>query len=149
MTEGDLVGRILSGDPADIRLGIGRFLAQPVDEERLHEGLYPYSDRETTLAAEVSAEGPGTFDGRRRRTVSFAPSTRPGWWIRRTDLPDQFPIPVSPRSIRSAARNIVLRAGSDANQLRMVEHIVALRLGMGVDDVEIRVASGAPASRRT
>lgn len=138
------IGRILFGDPSDIQLGVKRFLDQPIDETHFHEGPYPYSLKRTTLANPAFASGPGTFDGRHVRTLGFAPSERSGWWIRRTDLPEQFPIAVCPRNVRSAARNIVLRAGADANQLRMVEHIIALRLGLGIDNLELQVSSDDP-----
>ena len=38
----------------------------------------------------------------------------------------------------------MLRSGSPHNYLRMVEHIVALRAGLGVDDVLLKVNSGDP-----
>ena len=37
-----------------------------------------------------------------------------------------------------------MRSGSPHNYLRMVEHIVALKLGLGVDDVLLKVNSGDP-----
>ena len=51
---------------------------------------------------------------------------------------------VSIRNVWTSARNIVLRSGNPHNYLRMVEHIIALRLGMGVDDVVISTNSGDP-----
>ena len=38
----------------------------------------------------------------------------------------------------------MLRSGSPHNYLRMVEHIVALRLGMGVDDLVVATDAGDP-----
>ena len=40
--------------------------------------------------------------------------------------------------------NIVLRSGSPHNYVRMVEHIVALKLGLGVDNMVIAIDSGDP-----
>ena len=37
-----------------------------------------------------------------------------------------------------------MRSGSPHNYLRMVEHIVALKLGLGVDNVLLKVNSGDP-----
>jgi UDP-3-O-acyl-N-acetylglucosamine deacetylase len=88
--------------------------------------------------------GPGTFYRRARRTLTFRPSDEPGWWIDRTDLKEQLRTPVSARSIWTSARNIVLRSGSPHNYLRMVEHIVALRLGLGIDDLIIDTDAGDP-----
>ena len=76
--------------------------------------------------------------------MEFVPSDKPGWWIDRTDLPGQFPTEMSVRNVRSAAMSITLRTGADANQLRMVEHIVALRLGLGVDNLVLRARHDDP-----
>ncbi len=138
------LGRILEGDPADIEAGRRRFAALGVDEMRLHDGPYPYPLRQTTLAASASVTGVGTYDRRFDRTVEFVPSDRPGWWIDRIDLPGQFPTEMSLRNVRSAAMNITLRTGSDDNRLRMVEHMVALRLGLGVDNLVLRASSDDP-----
>ena len=138
------LGTILGGDASDIDAGRRRFAAQPVDDMRLREGAYPYPMHRTTLAASASVTGIGTYDRRFQRTVEFLPSQKPGWWIDHADLPGQFPTEMSIRNVRSAAMNITLRTGSDANQLRMVEHIVALKLGLGVDDLVLRVRHDDP-----
>ena len=67
-----------------------------------------------------------------------------GWWIDRSDLEEQLKTPVSVRNVWTSARNIVLRSGNPHNYLRMVEHIVALRLGMGIDDLVVSTGSGDP-----
>jgi len=88
--------------------------------------------------------GPGTFKGRVTRTLAFLPSEKPGWWIRRKDQREQFMVEVSPRNIWTTQRNIVLRSGSPHNYLRMVEHIIALRRGMGIDNAVVETDSGDP-----
>ena len=138
------VGRILAGDENGIRAARERFLIQPIDQTKLCDGDTGYSPFRTTLAGTQSATGPGTFYRRHRRTLTFKPSSQPGWWIERNDLPEQLPIAVSARNIWTTQRNIVLRSGSPHNYLRMVEHIVALRLGMGVDDVTVATDAGDP-----
>lgn len=100
--------------------------------------------KRTTLASEESVVGVGTFRGRERRTITFAPSTRPGWWIRRTDQPEQLDTGVDIANLWTSARNLVLRSGSPHNYLRMVEHIVALRAGLGLDNVVLKTNSGDP-----
>lgn len=137
-------GRILFGDASDIRVGQERFSSQALDEVHEHAGAYPYSLKRTTLAGVVSVTGVGTFDGRREQTLGFAPSEESGWWLQRQDHPEWFPTAFSPRNVRSAARNIVLGSGPAGNQLRMVEHIVALRLGLGVDDVLVQAVTDDP-----
>ena len=132
------LGTIIGGDPADIDAGRRRFAVQAIDEMRLRDGPYPYPMRQTTLATSALVTGVGTYDRRFQRSVEFVPSDRPGWWIDRRDLPGQFPTEMSVRNVRSAAMNITLRTGADFNQMRMVEHMVALKLGLGVDNLVLR-----------
>lgn len=139
------IGRLVAGGEDAVRAAHERFLDQPVDLEVLDEsGKYPFSMRRTTLRGISSCSGPGTFRGSERSTLTFGPSGVPGWWIDRADLPDQFPIGVSVRNVWTTARNIVLRSGNPHNYLRMVEHIVAFRLGLGLDDVTVSIGSGDP-----
>ena len=138
------LGRILLGEAQSVKRAYERFQAQPVDVTDLCEGPSGYSERRTTLGGERSVTGPGTFYGRAQRTLTFRPSCESGWWIDRTDLTEQLKTLVSIRNVWTSARNIVLRSGNPHNYLRMVEHIVALRLGLGVDDAVISVNSGDP-----
>ena len=139
------IGRLVAGNEDAVDAAHERFLDQPVDLELLDEsGSYPFSGRRTTLRGVASCSGPGTFRGSERSTLTFGPSSEPGWWIDRADLPDQFPIGVSVRNVWTTARNIVLRSGNPHNYLRMVEHIVAFRLGLGLDDATVSIGSGDP-----
>lgn len=138
------LGRVLLGENQLIREAYQRFHAQPIDEQRLCAGDAGYSPWRTTLVGEDAVTGPGTFYARAQRTLHFGPATYPGWWINRTDLPEQLNTLVSIRNVWTSARNIVLRSGNPHNYLRMVEHIIALRLGMGLDDVLIGTNSGDP-----
>lgn len=139
-----ILGQIVAGEAAAIRRAYEAYEAQPVTETRLCDNPAPYGMVETTLEGSASAEGVGTFERSKKATLGFAPSTVPGWWIHRTDLREQLDIKVSVRNVWTSARNIVLRAGSPHNYLRMVEHIVALRLGLGVDNVRLSIAGGDP-----
>jgi UDP-3-O-acyl-N-acetylglucosamine deacetylase len=139
------IGRVLAGDVESIRKSQALFEAQAIDDIQITEQEDAgFSDRRTTILAPSSVTGPGTFARRSQRTLTFKPSTAPGWWIKRTDLPEQLPILVSSRNVWTAQRNIVLRSGSPHNYLRMVEHIIALRMGCGVDDLLIETESGDP-----
>lgn len=138
------LGRILLGETSAVKRAYERFHAQAVDVADLCEGATGYSDRVTTLGGERSVTGPGTFYKRAQRTLTFKPSDAYGWWIDRTDLREQLKTLVTIRNVWTSARNIVLRSGNPHNYLRMVEHIVALRLGMGVDNAVISVNSGDP-----
>jgi len=138
------VGRILAGHESDIRTAYERLQRQPIDQTELCEGATGYSARRTTLAGAQAVTGLGTYYRRAQRTLVFKPSEQPGWWIDRTDLPEQLPVAVSARNIWTSQRNVVLRSGSPHNYLRMTEHIIALRLGMGVDDVTVATDAGDP-----
>lgn len=137
-------GRVLLGETETVRRAQERFANQPADETAFCEGNASYSPANTTLAGSCSVTGRGTFYARARRTVTFRPSDEPGWWIERTDLPEQLMTRVSIRNVWTSVRNIVLRSGNPHNYLRMAEHIIALRLGMGVDDLIVSVDSGDP-----
>lgn len=139
------IGRLIAGNEDSIRAAHERMADQPVDLALVDEsGKYPFSEKRTTLGGVASCSGPGTFRGSERSTLTLGPSSEPGWWIDRSDLPDQFPIGVSVRNVWTTARNIVLRSGNPHNYLRMVEHIIAFRLGLGIDDATVSIASGDP-----
>ena len=131
------------GDAAGFAAARQRFDALAVDDVKL-AGSSGWNDRRTTLAGEASVSGVGTFRGSEKRTITFAPSERPGWWIRRTDLPEQLDTAVDIANLWTSARNLVLRSGSPHNYLRMVEHIIALKAGLGLDNVVLKTNSGDP-----
>lgn len=136
-------GTIIEGTAQELERSYDRFIRQPVDQEWTPEGREP--DRFlTTIRDSVSVSGPGTFFGRAQRTLHFMPSTAEGWAFDRTDLPDQLPIRVAAGNVWTTQRNIVLCSGSPHNYMRMVEHIVALRLALGIDNLLIRMDSGDP-----
>lgn len=139
------IGRTVIGSEAAIRAAYESFRVQPIDETRLAPSREcPFSPRRTTLAGEASVAGVGTFEGSEKQTLTFAPSVKPGWWIRRMDHPEQLDTQVDIANLWTSAQNLVLRSGSSHNYLRMVEHIIALRAGLGVDDVLLKVNSGDP-----
>ena len=139
------IGRTVIGSEAAIRAAYEAFRSQPIDETRLAPSREcPFSLKRTTLAGEASVAGVGTFEGSEKQTLTFAPSAKPGWWIRRMDHPEQLDTQVDIANLWTSAQNLVLRSGSSHNYLRMVEHIIALRAGLGVDDVLIKVNSGDP-----
>jgi len=135
--------RLAAGDPVAFAAARKRFDAQPVDDMRLAESS-GWNAKRMTLAGEASVSGVGTFRGSEKRTITFAPSNRPGWWIRRTDLPEQLDTAVDIANLWTSARNLVLRSGSPHNYLRMVEHIIALKAGLGLDNVVLKTNSGDP-----
>jgi len=138
-------GKIIMGTSDVVRRDYEAFSLQPVDlvvnsdQDELDDDLV-----EKTIARPVSVTGPGTFFRRAARTLLFEPSVEKGWWFERLDLPRDLPTKVSVRNVWTSARNIVLRSGSPHNYMRMVEHIIALKLGMGIDNLLIKVNSGDP-----
>ena len=139
------IGRTVFGSQDAIKAACEKFNGIGIDEERLAEdGAAPYSAKRTTIAGEAPVAGVGTFEGSAKQTITFAPSSKPGWWIRRLDQPEQLDTLVDISNLWTSAQNLVLRSGSPHNYLRMVEHIIALKLGLGLDDVLLKVKSGDP-----
>ena len=139
------IGKIVIGSEASVRTAYDRFKVQPIDEVRLApEGTSAFPSNRQTLKGEVQVAGIGTFYGKERQELTFAPSEKPGWWIRRLDQPEQLDTKVDIANLWTSAQNLVLRSGSPHNYLRMVEHIIALKCGLGVDNVLVKVNSGAP-----
>ena len=142
-------GSILSGTKDDVCRSYDKWRNQPVDWDLTSEPIKCQPEEspdkfQTTIRSPVSVTGPGTFFGNKSRTMTFEPTTMYGWWFDRIDLPDDPQIRVSVQNVWKTARNIVLHKGPPHNYMRMVEHIIALRLGMAVDNVIVRVNSGDP-----
>jgi UDP-3-O-acyl-N-acetylglucosamine deacetylase len=141
------IGETLLGTTAEAQSALSRLLDMTVDEDRSHEPSFPIRTRRTTIAEKVTVQGPGTFFGKETRTITFLPTEREGWWFDRADLPDALRVQVAIRNVWTTGQvvsNIVLRSGSPHNYIRLVEHIIALRMGMGIDDLVISIDSGDP-----
>ena len=141
------LGRLLAGSPETLAKAFAQFSAQPVDWDLMDEPLAPCSTQQTTLQQPFTVSGPGTFLGRSTRILTFEPRESGGWWIQRDDQTDALPFLVSARNVWTTGdvvSNIVLRAGPPHNYLRMVEHIIALKAGLGLDHVLVRTAAGDP-----
>jgi len=137
-------GRLLGGETDVLSRSVSQFHALPVDREMQWGVDSGTPTQATTLNDAFSVTGPGTFFGRAHRTLTFEPTDRDGWWFDRVDRKHELPIHVSIENVWNSARNIVLRSGSPHNYMRLVEHIIALKVGMGLDNVMIRMDSGDP-----
>jgi UDP-3-O-[3-hydroxymyristoyl] N-acetylglucosamine deacetylase len=140
-------GRLLAGDVGVVTKAYERMLNQPVDLELVNGNGWGAPRKQRTIARPVTIQGPGTFFGRSTRTVTLEPTDMEGWWFDRVDLPDSLPVRVSIRNVWTTGlvvSNIVLRSGSPHNYIRMVEHIIALKIGTGIDNLMIRIDSGDP-----
>jgi UDP-3-O-acyl-N-acetylglucosamine deacetylase len=144
MMSEESLGIVISGDGERAKRSSEDWLGQKVDLDLSAEPSDPPDAFQTTIAKPASVTGPGTFFGKEFRTLVFEPSDSEGWWFDRRDLPASLPIRASIREVWNTQRNIVLRSGSPHNYMRMVEHIVALRLGMGIDNLVVKAASGDP-----
>ncbi|MCK5803911.1 MAG: UDP-3-O-acyl-N-acetylglucosamine deacetylase [Lentisphaeria bacterium] len=136
--------RLLGGDRDLWKRSIEAWTAVEIDETREAPVDWSPATHRTTLGAPFYVTGPSTYSRKERSTLHFEPAKQEGWWIDRTDLEEQLPIRVSVRNVWDTKRSIVLRSGSAHNYLRMIEHIIALRLGIGLDDAMVRVHGGDP-----
>ena len=140
-------GRLLAGNEEILSASYEEFNRIPVDTDLTEQPSHPPRTRPKTIAEPVSVSGPGTFTGKSVTTITFEPTDREGWWLDRTDLPNSLPIRVAIDNVwttGSVISNIVLRAGGPHNYVRMVEHIVSLRMGLDIDNLMIKIDSGDP-----
>jgi UDP-3-O-acyl-N-acetylglucosamine deacetylase len=140
-------GTILMGDDEAVKTSFEQMQNQPVDWDLSNKEVPPLRKKQTTIAKPFSISGPGTFFGKATRTLTFEPSEQEGWWLNRSDLPKTLPIRVAIANVWTTGQivsNIVLRSGNPNNYVRMVEHIISLRMGMGIDNLKIKLDSGDP-----
>lgn len=140
-------GLVLGGNMDDIRAAFERFQAMPVDWNLMDEAEPVQLRNQHTIEREVSAEGPGTFLGEERRRITLKPTDQEGWWFNRADRAEYLPVGVAVNNVWTTGgvvSNIVLRSGPPSNYIRMVEHIIALRLGTPIDNLLIEMDSGDP-----
>jgi len=143
----ELFGNILAGSVDVLRPARDAFDRQPVDWDLSDSGVDFAPVKQSTISNPVTIAGPGTFLGKETRVLKFEPSDLEGWWFVRDDLTDALPVRVSIRNVWTTGdvvSNIVLRSGLPQNYIRMVEHIVALKCGMPIDNLLIRMESGDP-----
>jgi UDP-3-O-acyl-N-acetylglucosamine deacetylase len=142
-----IFGKNLVGDVETLRRAGEAWSRQPIDWNLADGEAQDLRRNQRTIARPVTVQGPGTFFRKTTCTVTFEPTDMEGWWFERSDLPDVLPFAVSARNVWTTGdmvSNIVLRAGPPHNYVRMVEHIVALKVGMGIDNLLIRIGSGDP-----
>lgn len=143
----ELFGKILAGSEDTLVPARKRFDRQSVDWDLTDSDVEFAPEQQSTISESVSVSGPGTFLGKETRVMTFEPTDREGWWFVRDDLDDCLPVRVSIRNVWTTGdvvSNIVLRSGPPQNYVRMVEHIVALKCGMPIDNLMIRMESGDP-----
>ncbi len=138
----------MSGPVAALEHGVRAWKTHPVDWDMMGEAKpAPATRGQTTIERPVTVRGRGTFFGKSLRTLTLCPTDMEGWWFERTDLPDSLPVRCSIRNVWTTGNvvsNIVLRSGSPHNYIRMAEHMISLRMGLGIDNLLIRLDSGDP-----
>ena len=141
-------GRLLGGSVAALEQGVRAWKNQDVDWDMMDEAKpVDVSRPQTTIERPAEVAGRGTFFGKSIRKLELCPTDMEGWWFERTDLPDSLPVRCSIRNVWTTGNvvsNIVLRSGSPHNYIRMAEHMIALRMGMGIDNLLIKLGSGDP-----
>lgn len=140
-------GRLLTGNEEILAASYEEFNRIPADLDLTDQPSHPPRTQQRTIAEPVSVSGTGTFARKSTTTITFEPTDREGWWLDRTDKPESLPIRVAIDNVwttGSIVSNIVLRAGGPHNYVRMVEHIIALRMGLDIDNLMIRIDSGDP-----
>ncbi len=146
MSEFD-TGRLLAGDSEKLKQSVEAYENQPVDLDLFEKDPVFYPAKQRTIENAETAQGAGTFSHKAITTIRFEPHDGEGWWFDRADLPDYLPTRVSVRDVWTTGylvSNIVLRSGPPSNYIRIVEHIIALKLGLGIDNLMIRIDSGDP-----
>ena len=136
--------RLLRGDQSSLQRALGFLAAQEIDQQLTAPAPDEPSVCATTIAHSAKVAGPATYSRGQRRTLRFLPSESPGWRFLRTDLPGAPEIPALLSSVRESNRAIVLQAGPAENRIRMSEHIVCHRLGLGIDNLLIETDSDDP-----
>ncbi len=138
---------VISGDVGEVRRAWDRFAAIPVDWDLLDDARPVAPRKQNTIIEPKTLKGPGTFLCGEQRTVTLRPSEEEGWWFNQVDLAGRLPVRVSVHNVwrtGGVVSNIVLRSGPPENYIRMVEHIIALKLGTDIDNLIIEMDSGDP-----
>lgn len=141
-------GHVLDGDADLMRSSWQTFSSLPVDQDILASEPPPdLTGNQTTIAAPVEISGKGTFAAKNTTGIHFKPFEEEGWWFKRSDLNDELPVKVSINNVwttGSIVSNIVLRSGGPSNYIRLVEHIISLKTGLGIDCLMMDITSGDP-----
>jgi UDP-3-O-acyl-N-acetylglucosamine deacetylase len=140
-------GRLLAGNGGILSASYEEFNRIPVDLDLTDQPTHPPRTHQKTIAGPMSVSGQGTFARKSTTTITFEPTDREGWWLDRADKPGSLPIRVTIDNVWTTGTivsNIVLRAGGPHNYVRMVEHIISLRMGLDIDNLMIKIDSGDP-----
>ena len=100
-----------------------------------------------TIKKPTEASAPGTFNCKKTQTIRFKPTDKEGWWFKREDIQGSSPVQVTTKNASTTnaggVRNIILN-GVEPNYVRLIEHIIALKPGLTIDNLMICVKSDDP-----
>ncbi len=147
MADNNTFGVLLDGKSEDLAKSYEDFNGLPVDQDMSGNSDFRSSGKQKTIAKPVEVSAPGTFSKHKISRLLLEPCSKEGWWIKRTDLPDSLPIKVSNRNVWTTGdmvSSIVLRSGNPHNYIRLAEHVIALKMGLDVDNLMISMDSGDP-----
>ncbi|MFA6569125.1 MAG: UDP-3-O-acyl-N-acetylglucosamine deacetylase [Victivallales bacterium] len=147
MAENNTFGILLDGKSESLMKSYDDFIGLSVDQDMSGNSDLRLKGKQKTIARPVEVSAHGTFSKHKISRLLLEPCSREGWWIRRTDLPDSLPIKVSNRNVWTTGdmvSSIVLRSGNPHNYIRLAEHIIALKVGLDVDNLMISMDSGDP-----
>jgi len=141
-------GKILCGQMTLLKKSYDEFRRIPVDLDLCIDRNPDFIQKyQQTIERSVEVAGPGTFNCKKNRRIRFEPTNKEGWWFKREDLAGSLPVQVSCKNARTTfdggVRNIVLD-GREPNYVRLVEHIIALRTGLDIDNLMICIGSDDP-----
>lgn len=145
----ELLGKVIIGDIKQLKKSFEEFSSIHVDLNLQHEELLePSHNNLKTIEESVELSSHGTFDKREIRRIKFEPTDKQGWWLKRSDI-DGDPVKISHKNAyyvyEGGVNNIVLKKNGDKkNYMRLTEHIIALRMGLDIDNLLITVDSDDP-----
>ena len=141
-------GKILLGQANLLKNLYNEFTKIPVDLDLRRDNCTDYIYKyQHTINKPVEVSAPGTFNSKKNQTIHFEPTDKEGWWFRREDIAGSLPVQVAYKNARTTlaggVRNIVLD-GIEPNYVRLIEHIIALKVGLDIDNLMIGVDSDDP-----
>ena len=102
----------------------------------------PSGRRQRTLAKAAEVLGTGMITGSKIRLRLLPAAPDSGVAFFRTDIPNSSPIPARAESVTGTARRTTL--GTGANQVTLVEHVLAALAGMRVDNCLVELNGPEP-----
>ncbi|MBU0507265.1 bifunctional UDP-3-O-[3-hydroxymyristoyl] N-acetylglucosamine deacetylase/3-hydroxyacyl-ACP dehydratase [bacterium] len=100
------------------------------------------SERQKTIAGEISLTGIGLHTGHETQLTFRPAEPNTGIRFRRTDLSEIKEIPAVVENVVEISRGTVL--GKDGARVHTVEHVLAAVTGLGIDNIIIELSSDEP-----